>query len=87
MPERPASEDVLATPTFDELYDCARKLGTCELVLEHIPYKRRRPGLALVLRRADDGSAVHRVVVRSSVESAAKRIREKLGSKSSTREE
>jgi len=28
MPERPASEGVLATPTFDELYDCARKLGS-----------------------------------------------------------
>ena len=67
-----------ATPTFDELYDCAETLGTCELVLEHIPYQRRQPGLALVLRKVDDGQTVHRVVVRSSVEAAATCIRERL---------
>jgi hypothetical protein len=70
--------DNAATPTFDELYDCAEALGTCELVLEHIPYQRRRPGLALILRSLDDGRTVHRVVVRSSVETAASKIRGRL---------
>ncbi len=70
--------DTAATPNFDELYDCAETLGTCELVLEHIPYQRRRPGLALILRSLDDGRTVHRVVVRSNVETAASKIRERL---------
>ena len=69
---------VPATPLFDQLYDTARELGTCEVVLEHIPYKRRRPGLALIVRRTDDGSVVHRAVVRSGVEEAAGRIREEI---------
>jgi len=83
----PARDRVSPTPNFDELYDCAETLGTCELVLEHIPYQRRRPGLALVLRSLEDGRTVHRVVVRSGVESAASRIRERLERAASRRGE
>ena len=78
---------VPATPLFDQLYDTARELGTCEVVLEHIPYQRRRPGLAVVLRRTDNGITVHRAVVRSTVEEAATRIREKLESEAPQKEE
>ena len=78
MARRTAKSRVPATPIFDELYDTARQLGTCEVVLEHIPYERRRPGLALVVRSAADGRAVHRAVVRSSIEEAAERIRQEL---------
>ena len=82
-----APERTFPTPTFDELYDCARKLDTCELVLEHIPYQHRRPGLALVVRCTDDGRVVHRAVVRSSVEDAAARIRQKLTSQTTQGDE
>jgi hypothetical protein len=75
-----------ATPIFDELYDCACKLGTCEVVLERIPYKRRRPGLAVVVRSTEDGSAFHRAVVRSTVEEAAARIRASLEREAAERE-
>lgn len=75
-----------ATPIFDELYECAFKLGTCEVVLEHIPYKRRRPGLAVVVRSTSDGRPVRRAVVRSSVEEAAARIRLSLKSEAAERE-
>ncbi len=76
-----------ASATFDNLFDCARQLGTCEVVLEHIPYQRRRPGLAVVVRRTDDGTTVHRAVVRSTVEEAATRIREKLEREAAQKEE
>lgn len=78
MAKRRQSSGMPATPLFDELYDSAQKLGTCEVVLEHIPYKRRRPGLALVVRSTADGIAIHRAGVRSTVEEAAGRIRESL---------
>ncbi len=87
MANRRQSSGVLATPLFDELYDSARKLGTGEVVLEHIPYKRRRPGLALVVRRIDDGSTFHRAVIRSTVEDAAARIRETLEREAAQRKE
>jgi hypothetical protein len=60
-----------ASPTFNDLYDCAQQLGTCEVLLEHIPYEHRRPGLAVVVRRSADGADVHRAVARGSVEEAA----------------
>lgn len=66
------------TPLFDELYDCARRLGTCEVVVERVPYRRRRAGLAVVVRRTDDETVVHRAVAQSSVEDAAARIRRSL---------
>lgn len=87
MAKRRQATGVPDTPLFDELYDCAEKLGTCEVVLEHIPYKRRRPGLALVVRRTDDGSTFHRAVVRSSVEDAAARIRQALEREAAHRQE
>ncbi len=78
--------ETAATPLYDELYDTARELGTCEVVIEHIPYK-RRPGLALIVRRADDWTVVQRAVMRSGVEDAARRIRESLESKTPRIEE
>ena len=66
------------TTTFNELYDCARKLGTCEVVLKHIPYAHRRPGLAVVVRCTEDARPVHRAVVRTTVEEAACRVRTKI---------
>ena len=83
----PCVNEATATPFYDELYDTARELGTCEVVIEHIPYKRRRPGLALVVRRTDDATTVHRAVIRSGVEEAASRIRESLEPKTSHTEE
>ncbi len=83
----PGVTEATATPLYDELYDIARELGTCEVVIEHIPYKRRRPGLALVVRRTDDETMVHRVVIRSGVEEAARRIRESLEPSASQTEE
>ncbi|MEJ7784593.1 MAG: hypothetical protein WKF96_07305 [Solirubrobacteraceae bacterium] len=79
--------DTAATPLFDELYDAARELGTCEVVIEHIPYKTRRPGLALIVRRTDDETVVHRAVIRSGVEDAARRIRSSLESKACQKQE
>ena len=67
-----------ASPTFNDLYDCAQQLGTCEVLLEHIPYEHRRPGLAVVVRRGDDGADLHRAVVRGSVEEAALRVRRQI---------
>lgn len=67
-----------ASPTFDDLYDCARQLGTCEVLLEHILYEHRRPGLAVVVRRSGDGVDLHRAVVRGSVEEAALRVRRQI---------
>jgi hypothetical protein len=69
---------VAASPTFNDLYDCAQQLGTCEVLLEHIPYEHRRPGLAVVVRRRHDGADVHRAVVRGSVEEAALRVRQQI---------
>ena len=69
---------MIASPTFNHLYDCARHLGTCEVLLEHIPYEHRRPGLAVVVRRSDDGADLHRAVVRGSVEEAALRVRRQI---------
>ena len=86
-PREPKRAGGAAAPTFDEVYDCARKLGTCELVIERTAHRRRRPGLALVLRRTDDGSAVHRAVVRTSIEDAARRIRTSIERQANQREE
>lgn len=69
---------MIASPTFNDLYDCARQLGTCEVLLEHIPYEHRRPGLAVVVRRSADGADVHRAVVRGTVEEAALRVRRRI---------
>ena len=67
-----------ASPAFNDLYDCAQQLGTCEVLLEHIPYEHRRTGLAVVVRRSDDGADLHRAVVRGSVEEAALRVRRQI---------
>jgi len=43
--------------------------------------------LALVVRRTDDATTVHRAVIRSGVEEATRRIRELLEPKTSHTEE
>ncbi|HYP47729.1 MAG TPA: hypothetical protein VEQ61_03740 [Thermoleophilaceae bacterium] len=62
-----------ATPAFDELFDCARRLGTGEVVIEHTPGS-AGPRLAVVVLRCEDGAIAHRAPVSSSIDEAAARI-------------
>ena len=61
-----------ATPTYDELFDTARKLGTAELLLEQRP---DHGGLWLQLVRVEDGKVIHERPAPDGVEKAAREIR------------
>ncbi|MGI8805946.1 MAG: hypothetical protein ACR2IN_09730 [Thermoleophilaceae bacterium] len=61
-----------ATPTFDELFDAARRLGTAELLLELRPDE---GGLWLRLVRLEDGRVIHERAAVRGVEVAATEIR------------
>ena len=61
------------TPAFDELYDCARKLGSCEVVIECVS-RPDGPALEVVVRRLADGAVAQRAAAVPSIEAAAARI-------------
>ncbi len=61
-----------STPTYDELFDAARRLGTAELLLELGPDGR---DLWLQLVRVEDGKAIYERPARDGVEEAAVKIR------------
>ncbi len=61
-----------ATPTYDELFDAARKLGTAELLLELRP---GGGGLRLQLVRLEDGKVIHECSASKGIEAAAVAVR------------
>ncbi len=61
-----------ATPTYDELFDAARKLGTAELLIELRP---DGGGLWLQLVRLEDGKVIHERSASKGIEAAAVAVR------------
>ena len=61
-----------ATPTYDQLFDAARKLGTAELLLELRPDE---GALWLRLVRFADGVVIHEAAADRGIEAAATEIR------------
>ena len=64
-------------PNYEGLYDCARKLGYVELVIETRPRARRYP-LRLAIRHTSSGDVVHEAVVREGIEQAAGELRRRI---------
>ncbi len=61
-----------ATPTYDELFDAARKLGTAELLIELRP---DGGGLWLQLVRLEDGKVIHERSASKGIAAAAVAVR------------